>query len=141
VTVPEGVSTPEVDTGDAQFQAQDAEAIGEQTLDETLDELQTELDDIGTTVQKILDLQLPIGWEYVEVTPDLIALNQQLGLPDPRTNSRNLYNFLRGDLGLLLQKVLGILATTIAAAQGAPFWFDLLNRVTGGRNRSDGSAG
>jgi hypothetical protein len=133
VTVPEGVSTPEVGF---ETRAQSAEEVGEQTLDETLDQLQNDADDIGTTVQKILELQLPIGWEYVEITPDLIALNQELGLPDPRTNSRNLYNLQRGDLGLILQKILGILATTIAAAQGAPFWFDLLNRIARGGKTS-----
>lgn len=132
VRVPEGVSTAEAGGG---FGAQSAEEVGERTLDETLNELQSDVGDIGTTVQKVLELQLPIGWEYVEITPDLIALNQQVGFPDPRTNTRNLYNLLRFDLGLILQKILGIIATTIAAAQGAPFWFDLLNRIArGGRS-------
>ncbi|MBC8171728.1 MAG: hypothetical protein H7X77_08645 [Anaerolineae bacterium] len=108
--------------------------------DVDLEDLEENAQDIGTTVQKILDLQLPIGWEYTEVTPDMITLAQELGLPDPRTNSRNVWNLLSGDLGLLLQKLLGILATTIAAAQGAPFWFDLLNRLTKGSSTSSNSS-
>jgi hypothetical protein len=130
VTVPEGVTIP---PADLEMSPQAADEAGERTLDETLTELSADADDIGTTVQKILELQLPIGWEYVEITPDLVALNQQLALPDPRINTRNLYNLARGDLGMILQKILGILATTIAAAQGAPFWFDLLNRIARGR--------
>jgi hypothetical protein len=108
--------------------------------DVDLEDLEDDVSDIGTTVQKILDLQLPIGWEYTEVTPDMITLAQELGLPDPRTNSRNVWNLLSGDLGLILQKLLGILATTIAAAQGAPFWFDLLNRLTKGSSTSSNSS-
>lgn len=99
--------------------------------DVTLDDLEADVDDIGTTVQKLLELQLPIGWEYTVVTQEMINLAQEIGLPDPRTNTRNLWNLLQGDLGLIIQKILGILATTIAAAQGAPFWFDLLNRFAG----------
>jgi hypothetical protein len=56
----------------------------------------------------------------------------QAGLSDPRTNPRNLWNFtqINGNwFGLLIQKIVGILASTIAASQGAPFWFDLLNRL------------
>lgn len=106
-----------------------------------LDGLGDGASDIGTTVQKILDLQLPLGWEYTEITPDMITLAQELGLPDPRNNTRNVWNLMRGDLGLIIQKLLGILAATIAAAQGAPFWFDLLNRLTRGGGSSSSSAG
>ncbi len=34
------------------------------------------------------------------------------------------------DLSWLLQKIIGILATVFAISQGAPFWFDMLNKVT-----------
>lgn len=94
------------------------------------DAIRENVDDIGITVQKLLELQLPIGWQYVEVTDDMINLSQELGLPDPRNNGRNFWNLTQGNFGLIIQKLLGILATTIAAAQGAPFWFDLLNRIT-----------
>ena len=45
-------------------------------------------------------------------------------------NFRNLFEGSLGDvLAVWFNKIIGILATTIAAAQGAPFWFDLLNRA------------
>ncbi len=84
------------------------------------------------SLQVLLDLQLPLGWEWQIVTDSMVRTSLQAGLSDPRTNPRNLWNFtqINGNwLGLLIQKIVGILASTIAAAQGAPFWFDLLNRL------------
>jgi hypothetical protein len=85
------------------------------------------------TVQVLLDMQLPLGWEWQVVTPSLIQKSLELGLQDPRSNPRNLWNLtqINGSwFGFVIQKIVGILAATIAAAQGAPFWFDLLNRLT-----------
>lgn len=66
-----------------------------------------------------------------------------LGLPDPRQSPRNVFNLLPGSsgdwFGNLLRKLSGILVTAIAAAQGAPFWFDLLKRLTGGSQSSSPS--
>jgi hypothetical protein len=91
------------------------------------------VEDVGATVQELRGLQLPIGWEYTEVTDELIFASKQLGLEDPRSNARNLWNLIPGKtdrwLSLWIQKIIGILATTIAAAQGAPFWFDILNKL------------
>ena len=84
------------------------------------------------SLQVLLDLQLPLGWEWQIVTDSMVRTSLQAGLSDPRTNPRNLWNFtqINGNwFGLLIQKIVGILASTIAAAQGAPFWFDLLNRL------------
>ncbi|PJF29627.1 MAG: hypothetical protein CUN52_07455 [Phototrophicales bacterium] len=84
------------------------------------------------SLQVLLDLQLPLGWEWQVVTDSMVQTSLQAGLSDPRTNPRNLWNFtqINGNwFGLLVQKIVGILASTIAAAQGAPFWFDLLNRL------------
>ena len=85
------------------------------------------------TVQTLMDLQLPVGWQFTKITDEMVASAQVLGLPDPRTNPRNFRNLFEGSLGDVLavwfNKIIGILATTIAAAQGAPFWFDLLNRA------------
>lgn len=84
------------------------------------------------SLQVLLDLQLPLGWEWQVVTDSMVQTSLQAGLSDPRTNPRNLWNFtqINGNwFGLLIQKIVGILASTIAASQGAPFWFDLLNRL------------
>jgi hypothetical protein len=109
---------------------QDQVARDAQRLSEPLVEVQGDIADIGLLVQQLLELQLPIGWEYTPVTTEMVALSQEVGLPSPYGNSRNIWNLLQPDFSLILQKIIGILATTIAAAQGAPFWFDLLNRVT-----------
>jgi len=88
------------------------------------------------SLQILLDMQLPLGWEWQIVTDNMVQTSLSLGLSDPRTNPRNLWNFVQlGNsnwFGLLIQKIVGILASTIAAAQGAPFWFDLLNRLKKG---------
>ncbi|MEQ8673087.1 MAG: hypothetical protein RLP44_16805 [Aggregatilineales bacterium] len=109
--------------------------------DVTVAQLREEAEQIGQTVQDLLELQLPIGWEYTEVTEEMITSSRLLGIPDPSKNARNLWNFIPGNsndwLTIWLQKIIGLLATTIAAAQGAPFWFDLLNRVRGDNNSSN----
>ncbi len=88
------------------------------------------------SLQILLDMQLPLGWEWQIVTDNMVQTSLQLGLSDPRQNPRNLWNFVQlGNsnwFGLLIQKIVGIIASTIAAAQGAPFWFDLLNRLKKG---------
>jgi hypothetical protein len=63
----------------------------------------------------------------------------QLGLPVgwTETNIRESFNIKPGSTGLpvdigglVIMKVLGILITGFAVSQGAPFWFDLLNKLT-----------
>ncbi len=79
------------------------------------------------SLQDIQDLSLPIGWSLVDVS----------GLPadhPARSSPNNLWNYLpdnnpEGWTGLLLAKALGIAATVIAAGQGAPFWFNIVNRI------------
>jgi hypothetical protein len=111
----------------------DDENAGQQD-EATLEELQSRVEDAGATVQRLLELQLPIGWQHTAVTDEMIASSQRLGMADPRTSGRNIWNYWPPNnpswLTLWLQKIVGILATTIAASQGAPFWFDLLNRLT-----------
>ena len=103
----------------------------------TIEDLEDDVANIGETVQDLLELQLPIGWEYIPVTEDMITSSQALGLSDPTQNSRNIWNLIPGNsssfLSLWIQKFIGILTTTIAAAQGAPFWFDLLNKIVARR--------
>lgn len=108
--------------------------------DPTAEELRQQAEDIGETIQSLLELQLPIGWEFTPVTDEMVTASRLLGQPDPMTNARNVWNLVPGNspswASLWLQKIIGILATTIAAAQGAPFWFDLLNRVSGSQRSS-----
>jgi hypothetical protein len=64
-------------------------------------------EDIGEIKQQITDLQLPLGWQSLPATPSE-----------------------------WLAKALGLLFTAAALSLGAPFWFDVLNKVT--RIRSSG---
>ena len=72
-------------------------------------------------VAEVKELQLPLGWSTDR--------------KDPRW-----FDSFWGFLG----KVLGLLATTIALTLGAPFWFDLLGRVsrvrTTGKPEREGAA-
>jgi hypothetical protein len=94
------------------------------------DDLGQSFRDAQDTLLQLLNLRLPIGWTFVAPEPDSIALD------NGRTEMRNLWMFWPGNnpnwLGLLLQKLIGIIITTIAVAQGAPFWFDLLRKITRG---------
>jgi len=119
---------------------------------------------LQNTLTDLLSLNLPIGWEYVNVNDQLKqecvasfgtatvsddeiescvqnSIQSQIdsGLGDPRDNGRNFWTLLPGSgnwLTNLIWKVIGIVVTAIAAAQGAPFWFDLLKRLTGGNQSS-----
>lgn len=104
--------------GDDEFRANQAAADNELE-----DALGTGVD-IANQLQVIEDLSLPIGWTLQNVSEE----------PDMLSDPNNLWNYFPennpdGWLGLLLAKFLGITATVIAAAQGAPFWFGIVNRV------------
>ncbi len=82
---------------------------------------------VAYQLQDIQDLSLPIGWSF-QAIPNLPEDN--FALSDPN----NLWNYFpqnnpMGWLGLLAAKIVGIAATVIAAAQGAPFWFGIVNRI------------
>ena len=82
---------------------------------------------VAYQLQDIQNLSLPIGW-YFQTIVDLPADNSALNDPN------NLWNYFPqnnpdGWLGLLAAKFFGIAATVIAAAQGAPFWFGIVNRI------------
>lgn len=124
--------------------------------------------DLQKTLSDLLSLNLPIGWEYTNVNEQLrqeciagfgtatvddtmindcvqATIQKQLdaGLPDPRENSRNFWTLLPGSgnwLTNIIWKIIGIVVTAIAAAQGAPFWFDLLKRLTGGSSANTQAA-
>jgi len=120
----------------------DFEPGAEATPEPSTDDQQALLDlgesaaDTAVSIETILSLRLPIGWYLAAVDPDAQAV---AGL-DPLADSRNAWNYWPGNnpgwLGLLLKKIIGIVLTTIAVSQGAPFWFDLMNRIAQGRRTS-----
>ena len=104
--------------GDDEFRANQAEPVNELE-----DALGTGVD-IANQLQDIEDLRLPIGWTVQNVGE----------APEMLSDLNNLWNYFpennpEGWLGLLAAKFLGIAATVIAAAQGAPFWFGIVNRL------------
>jgi hypothetical protein len=107
---------------------------------ELIEEMRDNLRQVGETYQKLIDIQLPIGWEYTSYSdPAAVAAFTDIGLPDPRSSGRNLWNMSPANpdwLGVLIKKILGLAVSAVAASQGAPFWFDLLRRLT----RSSSSA-
>jgi hypothetical protein len=75
---------------------------------------------IGALRAQLDQLGLPIGWvgaKYETRDGQLVMTNAS----DPRRYP--------GDLGGWLLKILGIAITALAVSQGAPFWFDLLNKI------------
>lgn len=74
----------------------------------------------STATDDLNKLNLPIGWD-IRFMPDLNFFPRDwLSGPEDFSSPR-----------AVLLKVLGWLITGFAGAQGAPFWFDLLKKVTG----------
>lgn len=90
-------------------------------------------------LEQLLELRLPIGWVYR--TPEATVPESEVFVYDPTTDGRNLYNLIPfvadGWLLNILTKITGLAITSFAVAQGAPFWFDLLRRITGQNKRDE----
>lgn len=84
------------------------------------------LDCVAARIQKLRSLQLPIGWPtWPWHWPSAYAGN------DPR--------FPHEPGGVPL-KLFGLIVTALAAAQGGPFWFDLLGKLINPRGTGPPSA-
>lgn len=129
-------ATPGLEGQIDQANQEQSEALNQVSGQAATDQVQESVEAIQKSVQQLLDLQLPIGWEYTPITEELVTASQAAGLPDPHTNLRNIWNLTPGSgsewLGNLVRKLMGLLVTMIAVAQGAPFWFDLLRKIAGG---------
>jgi hypothetical protein len=97
--------------------------------DETgIEEIAESAEEVRETLTLLLDLRLPLGWNGDDLS----------GNPnDPRIgDARYFWNFNPANyehwLGLWILKIIGILGTAIATAQGAPFWFGILRQLSGG---------
>lgn len=104
----------------------------------TIEEVQQAVNEAHVTLETLLELRLPIGWV---IQPISTETNPDLALSVDRLDLRNLWQFWPpnnpdGWLELWFYKIAGILLTTIALSQGAPFWFDLLRKLT--RNGGSG---
>jgi hypothetical protein len=94
--------------------------------------LDTALRQFDTTLESLLALSVPLGWAYLPVEGGCIAGADGM-LPVACTSPLNLWAHLPGNSpqwgGLIVRKLIGLIVTIIAVAQGAPFWFDLLRRL------------
>lgn len=83
---------------------------------------------VAGTIQEIQDLRLPVGWL-------LTVIDEGVAEDHPsRANPNNIWNYLpwnnaAGWFGLLLAKLMGLAVTVISASQGAPFWFNILDKI------------
>ncbi len=68
-------------------------------------------------IKELRSLSLPIGWHSWSVYLDATAP------PEGRSKGQQALE--------ILLKIIGILVTALAVSLGAPFWFGLLNRLTG----------
>lgn len=105
-----------------------------------IQEISTTLAAAQTTANQLVSLNLPIGWQLESLT--------QYDVTNPENasrfgNSNNLWNYVPGFspywLSLWLTKFVGIMITMIAIAQGAPFWFNVLNRIARGPGTAPGN--
>ena len=124
-----------VDTGSLQSMIDETEKRADDSGDETLRDTAADVFGMSVvTLQRLVDLQAPLGWTYVSVSPEMVQAAQVLSEPDPRQRANNLWNYNPFNNGnwLMLwgRKLAGLLVTTLAVAQGAPFWFDMLKRFT-----------
>lgn len=110
------------------------------STDATPEELELAISEAQATLDQLFSLRLPLGWYYENLSH--LDPDQEVNVARFR-DARNLWNYLAVGANpywstVLLIKLAGILATMIAIAQGAPFWFNVLNRIaTGGRKSDD----
>jgi hypothetical protein len=98
----------------------------------TVEEVEQAISEARATLETLLELRLPIGWV---IQPPADTDESAVSLDTSRLDSRNLWQFWPpnnpdGWLRLWFYKILGIALTAIALSQGAPFWFDLLRKLT-----------
>ena len=115
----------------AQALAAEATATPEPTETATPADIGGSVETAQQTVNQLIGLNLPIGWEFTPITAGCHGVDTD---PTDCQSMRNIWLFSpvnnpTGWLGLLIRKVVGIAVTVIAVMQGAPFWFDLLRRL------------
>jgi hypothetical protein len=93
-------------------------------------QLEADLNAARATVNQLLSLSVPMGWSWIEADCGSDDANTQRICESPN-NLKNFFTFNNPHwLSLVIGKIIGLVASAIAAAQGAPFWFDLLRKLT-----------
>jgi hypothetical protein len=117
VQAAEAAPRPAAAVDSAAIAAAASAALPPPTPQETLARMAARRTEMVQTADQLIDLGLPIGWK----TPDermMDTKNDEADLRYPPTTP-----------GGWITKVFGLLATALAATLGAPFWFDLLNKL------------
>jgi beta-lactamase superfamily II metal-dependent hydrolase len=76
------------------------------------DDLGKAFDEVANSLQRVDELQLPLGWSFQDGDPRWVSGHGALAVT-----------------GSWLGKALGWLITAAAISLGAPFWFDLLSKL------------
>jgi hypothetical protein len=101
------------------------------TLDDIVADATESAADVSETLTQLTTLSLPVGWSFEDLSQETNSTVYAIKANDP-TNLWNMLPLGNGDWFInFLVKVIGWGATVIAIAQGAPFWFNLLRRLTG----------
>lgn len=110
----------------------DAAAAQDPDAAPTLDSVES----FEAILSELLSLNLPIGWAYLPVEGGCFLPAGQT-VPSACSSPMNLWAYIPGNSpewgSMIIAKLIGVIVTIIAVAQGAPFWFDLLNRLVRGR--------
>lgn len=101
-------------------------------IEEDLKQIKTVMAGKDSLMSVVQQASLPIGWQMIGEEQDKIDKAKAAGLPSS------------GSIAYWLKKLLGWLMTTLAISLGAPFWYDMLNKVAnirsvikaGGNNNS-----
>ncbi|MEK6410449.1 MAG: hypothetical protein AABN34_26295 [Acidobacteriota bacterium] len=97
----------------AEASAKQAGAGSTEKTDEQVKKLKEEIEKLG----------LPVGWKWKSFKDDPSGVPFKAGVTHPGEPDR--YENLRW----FLTKIVGWLLTAIAISLGAPFWFDILNKI------------
>ncbi len=124
-------------------------------------------EEANAILSDLLELNLPIGWTFrppvVRIVEDLEGISGEEDIEfaegqdpvaggeamvtfyDPLEDSRNLYNLIPfvgpNWFWNIIIKTAGLLVTAFAVAQGAPFWFDVLRRISGTKEKDENETG
>ena len=111
-------------------------ASSEQATAKTVETVTQAIAQAQTTINVISGLNLPLGWRFVS----LEGVTRDVSTEGFFNDTGNLWNILPllGSnpywFSLLATKLVGLIVTIIAISQGAPFWFDILRRLTRGNS-------
>jgi hypothetical protein len=110
-------------------------ANSEQATTKTVESVTQAIVQAQTTLNVISGLNLPLGWRFVSLEGVSRDVSTE-GFFNDTGNLWNLFPLIGSNpywFSLLMTKLVGLAVTIIAISQGAPFWFDILNRVARGR--------